>query len=945
MKKTRYIVFLLSVLCLAPASLSAQEQPEDEMVTVPFGSMSERRIVSSVTKVNIDAWRDNLTDNSWKTILDNAGFGMFGVSDIRGEGYVVMVDGLIRDGSKSLSSFSDMMNAEQIEDITILKDAASRMLYGSYADKGIIMIRTKQGHIGKRHINVYYESNFGVPVSLPSYMKPSDYMILYNEARANDGLSPMYSYDQIEAAKAGTDPVQYPGQDYYGSGDFLNKFKPQHKVALDFSGGNRVARYYLNVGYYNTSSIISNADQSTNRFNVRGNVDVNLGKWVNVSLGAAAIFNSYKGANWLSKNFWDLTTSERINSYSLLIPIDRIREEDMGLVEEAYAQHAVIGDKWLVGGNKLFTQNVYGDLMLGGYSNTMDRMAQVNVGLNIDFGFLTKGLYFKSYFASDNYNKYTTTQKNKYAVYSPTVGADGSIAIEKIGVNDFVGSQAMSNVAFYRRFGWSNVLGYKRVFNDRHDLDIALTSVMHDYKESGAKYADRSTNFGLRVNYIFDKKYVVEYSGAYIGTARLSSAHRWGYAQSAGAGWIISENGFLKDSDWLDYLKLKASYALSKTDIDSALGGYWLYRNAYTSGSNFAYGDGAGSNTAMTVAVGNPDLGWIKKHDVNAGLQAEMLDRQLSLEANYYWTRRFDEPVRRLATRPSYIGGNEFTPYENYGSRSVNGVEVKLGWNRTFGDFHVGLVGSMIWYSPKLLNYDEADYGDGLEYRQHSGKASDAIWGYISEGLYTQEEVDAINRGDAGTVIPSFGTVQAGDIKYRDMNGDCKINDDDQTVIGFSHARFNYGLQVNLKYKNLGLYMYMFAQTGGSRLFQNSYYNVYGERKYPEYLKGRWAYDPENGIDTRSTAVYPRLTTLQSTNNFKASTYWLGSTGYFSIPDIQLTWSFGKRVLSALHMSGLMVFLKASDILLVGPDADKLRLNVAAEPQYRTYSVGLNVRF
>lgn len=946
MNRITYIKSFLIAFFLAPSVCSfAQDEPEDPMITLPFATMSDRRVVSSVTDIKVSDWQDILSDNSWKTLLENAGFGMFGISDIRGEEYVIMIDGIIRDGSKSVSSYSDMINAEQIEEITILKDAASRMLYGSYADKGIIMIKTKRGQIGNRKINVYYQSDFGVPVSLPSYMKPSDYMILYNEARANDGLSPMYTYDQIEAARSGKNSLEYPYQDYYGSGNFLNGYKPQHKIALDFSGGNKVSRYYLNVGYYNTSSIIKNADQATNRFNVRGNVDVNLGKWVTASLEAAAIFNSYKGANWLSKNFWNLTTSERINAYPLLVPIDKICEADQGIVEEAFAQHSVIDGKWLIGGNRLFTQNVYGDLLLGGYSNTMDRMAQINVGLDINCGFLADGLYFRTYFGSDNYNKYTTSQKNKYAVYSPTMLEDGTISVEKIGTNDFVGSQSMSGVAFYRRFGWTNVLGYDRTFGGRHDLSAALTSVMHSYKESGASYTDKSTNFGLRVNYMYDKKYVVEYTGAYIGTARFADKHRWGYAQSAGAGWIMSENPFLKNVRWIDYMKLRASYALSKTDIDSSLGGYWFYRNAYNADGSFSYGDGAGSNTSMSVAVGNPDLGWIKKHDVNVGLEGLFLDRQISFEANWYRTYRFDEPVRRLSTRPGYIGGSDFIPYENYGSRVANGLEARLGWERKFGDFYVNLTGSMIWYSPKRLNYDEIDYGEGMEYRQRSGKATDAIWGYVSEGLYTQEEIDAIDREDEGVAIPTFGKVYAGDVKYRDMNGDLKIDDSDMAVIGNTHARFNYGLQMNFKYKNLGLYVYMFAQTGGSRLFQNSYYNVYGEMKYPEHLKGRWAYDPDNGIDTRESATYPRLTTLQNSNNFKASTYWLGSTNYFSIPDIQLSWTFGKRVLSALHMNGLAIYAKASDILLAGPNARKLRLNVGSEPQYRTYSIGMNVRF
>lgn len=929
-------------------TLVADFAPE-EMIAMPFGDMSDRRITGAVDRIRIEDHEDKLTDNSYKTYIEDFAFGMFGTSDIRGNDYVIMVDGLIRDGSTSVSSFTDMMNVEQIEDITILKDAASRMLYGAYADKGIIMIRTKRGKAGRKEINIRYESDFGIPVSYPEYMDTPNYMILYNEARYNDGLDPLYSYDDIEAARSGADPLRYPNQDYYGSGEFLRDFKPQHKVSAEFLGGNKVAQYYLNLGYYNTSSILKLGEaknQATNRFNIRGNVDVNVNKRIKITLDAAAIFNSYTGPNYNGVNFWNLSTSERVNAYPFLIPIDRIRPEDASIVDEAFAQRSVIDGKYLVGGSSTFPQNIYGDMMLGGYSNTMDRMAQVNVGIDIDLGFITDGIRFKSYFASDNYNAYTTTQANSYAVYNPTVQEDGTVAVSQVGVNNFVGTQKISGITFYRRTGWINALSYNRVFSDRHDIDIVLNSVMHNYKESGASYAERSANFGLRANYMYDGKYVVEYNSAYIGTSRFAQAHRWGYAHSVGLGWIISENSFMKNAEWLDWMKLRATYSRTKTDIDDVLNSYYLYKNTYSTGNNYNYGDGAGQNTIMVTTIGNPDLGWIKRNDINVGMEALMLDRSLSFEANWYYSGRFDIPEQRLSTLPTHIGGANFTPYENYGSYRTSGLEFRLGWNGKFGDFQVGLTANVLYNTSKVLQTDEVDYGPDMGYRQEVGKSHTAIWGLEADGLYTQEEIDMINDPSNSDVArPTFGTVYAGDVKYRDLNGDKVIDDKDLTVIGDSHAKFNYGLVIDLKWKNLGLLMYCHAQTGGSRLFQNSYYNVYGEMKYPTHIVNRWAYNPEQGVDTRATATYPRLSTLQSENNFRASSYWIGSTDYFSIPDIQLTYNFGNRVLSALRLQGLAVYVKATDLLLAGPEADKLRLNVAAEPQYRNYCVGLSIKF
>lgn len=916
-----------------------------QQVALPFGSLEEQRITGSVSQIRTDAYEGRLIDRNWKTFLDVDGFGMFGVSNLRGDDYVIMVDGLIRNGATSVTSYTNMLNVEEIEDITILKDASSRLLYGAYADKGIIMIRTKRGKSGKNFVNVDWQTEIGTPVSYPGYLSSADYMILYNEARKNDGLQPKYSFSEIEEARSGKDPVKYPDQNYY-RGDFLRSFKPQHRLSADFSGGNKVAQYFLSAGWYNTQSLMDYgqaSDQSTNRFNIRGNVDVKLTDYLKVSLDASAIFNSYKGVNWADVNFWKLSTSERVNAYPMLIPISSINESCRTIIDEAAAQRSVIGGKYLLGGNTEFVQNVYGDLLLGGYSNTMDRMAQINVGIDLNMDFLTKGLAFKTYFGSDNYNCYTITQNNTYAVYSPTFLSDGTIEVKQLGVNDFVGSQKISGVQFYRRLGWSNVLSYDRTFKDRHSISAVATSVIHDYKQSGAAYADRSANFGLRANYMLDRRYVVEYNAACVGTSRLAKSERWGYAQSFGAAWIISENDFMKNAKWLDYLKLKASFAMVKTDIDPALDSYYLYRDTYASGGNFAYGDGAGSNGQMVITKGNEGLSWIKKHDLNVGIEAMAFNRSLRFEANWYRTYRFDEPVRLLQTLPSYIGGTQFVPYQNFGSSLTNGLEFSLGWTRTWGDFTAGLRADVIWYSPRQLNYDELDYGEGMEYYQRSGKPTDAIWGLVADGLYAQEDIDAIASGTMAK--PVWSAVRSGDIRYRDMNSDNVIDELDKTVIGYSHVRMNCELTVDLKWKGLGLWMHFFGQTGGNRMFNDSYWNVYGEMKYPSHITGRWAYDPELGTDTRAGATHPRLTTGANTHNNQASTWWIGSTDMFTIPDMQLSYTWDGFKVKKLKVRGIVLYLRASDVVALGPDVDKIRLNIGSEPQYRTYSMGLKLKF
>ena len=924
MKRT-FTIFTYSVLLICAAGHKAAAQ---DLVPVAFDSLSRERITGSVESFRLSEELPSYSDRNWKNILRTAGVGIFGISNVRGENFTVLVDGLPRDGSEDMSSFSDKINAEQIESITILKDVASRMLYGAMADKPILMIKTKRGTPGRQTSQIRYESSFGIPVSYPSYLGTADYMILYNEALKNDGLATKYSYEDIEEARSATDGILYPQRDYY-TDTFLNKFKPQTRVATSFDGGNDIARYHLNLSWYNTHSIIKMGEalnQQTNCLNASGNVDINIGRYVTASLDATAIFNSYQGVNYLSKNFWRLSTTERINNAPFLIPIDEISDDCADIVQDVRNQRSVINGNYILGGNTSFTQNIYGDLLLGGYSNTMDRFAQVDIALDTDMSFLTGGLRFKTYFGSDNYNCYTLTQNNTYAVYDAVLRDDGKYDITKIGVNDFIGTQSISDVHFYRRFGWYNTLSYKRVFGDRHDIDILANTIALTYKESGSVYSARSFNAGLRANYMYDGRYTLEYGSALIGSPRFAKSHRWGYAWSLGAGWIIR-------NDDSAYLKASASLGMGKTDIDEALSSYHLFENVYSRGSEYSYADGAGSNYLMNITAGSGSLGWIRKRDIDIALEGSLMSGALSFGLDLYHTLRYDEPVRRTNTLPAYIGGSRFLPLSPYGRHSTMGVELSGTYRLSRGDWRMLLRGKVLWYSPRIIRYDEPEYDASMHYYRRTGKATDAIWGLSADGFYTSDDIDAISAGTLPK--PAYGVVREGDIKYKDLNGDNVIDDFDYSVLGYSHVRFNYGLNIEFGWKQFTLRTYLFAQTGASRMWNGDYYATSGESKYPTHLVYRWAYDPATGVDTRDIARYPRLTTGANTHNSNPSSFWIGSLDYFSIPMIQLTYTFAR--------SGHQVFVKGSDLLMVGPDVDKVRLNIGSEPQYRTFSAGVTL--
>lgn len=926
-----------------------------DRVELPFGTLTDRRVVGAVNDIDMDRYKDKLSDYGLDGVLQAEGFGVFGAKDVRGMGYTILIDGLVRDGSNSVASLSDMLNADEVERITVLKDAASRLLYGSYADKGIILIKTRRGEAHKRIMNFSYETSFGIPKAQPEYLRAADYMILYNEALRNDGGNPMYSYQDIENARAGVDPVKYPDQNYYSS-EFLRGFKPQNRVSAEFIGGSRVAQYYLNAGFYNTKSIVSMGEsdkQRTNRFNVRGNVDVNINKYIKVSLDAAAIFNSYHGPNWKNGNFWRLSTENPVNSYPFLIPVDRLDMEDeytKTALEDAELQRSVIGGKYLVGGNNNnnpnYLRNPYGDLYLGGYANTMDRMAHINVGIDVDFSWLTEGLSFKTYFGTDNYNKYTTTQNNSYASYEPAFGDDGTIRIANIyGSNDFVGSQTMTDTGFYRRLGWNNALSYDRTFSGRHQLSAVLMSTMHHYKESGATHAEKSVNFGGRVNYAFADKYVAEYSGAYIGSTFLSRGNRWGYAQGGGLGWIVSEEEFLRGSRWLNYLKIKVSYANTKSD--SGMSNY-IDTDIYDPGANYNYGDGTGQNALMTLQRGNPAISWVQRHDVNVGMEFSLFRHALSGEVNYFNSLRFDEITRRTSQLPGVLGSSVFIPNENYNSRRQSGIEARITYRRHFGDFGLEVGADMIWYKPRYVKYSEIDYPEHLSY-------------------LSRRPADRCDLGPASRRVLYAGGDRPDERRRRDRPSHLRNGAGRRHQVSRRqrrHAHRRRGLHRDRQYaRPVRLRTQSHPHVAQFRTVRLHERPDGGDQRLSErrVLCGLRAQRQVSGTPDRPLGLrsqprdrYARYGDLSASDGqlvgddaqLRQDVDVLARRqNYFSIPAVQLSYHLGDKLMKTLRLKDVTIYARATDILLLSPSRDRMILNVGSEFQYAWVHLGVKLKF
>lgn len=898
---------------------------ESDDVFVPFGKMKRRYITGAVSQINTEEIEKLDKQQSALGALRGRVAGLYGTKSIRGLGdALVVVDGIPRSSGfdGSLFNFIDDMQLEEIQRITVLKDAASRMLYGAQADQGVILITTKRGTPYKKVINVHTEKGIKSPISYPNYLGAADYMSFYNQALANDGLSPAFTADEINGTIAGTDAVRYPDEDFYNS-RYLKDFSTFHRVATEASGGNDKAKYYSYASWIRNSTLfkLGDSDKSgSNTFSFRGNVDYNLNEWVSANLDAVAMIASDRQPN--GQDFWEASSKQLPNSFPVLIPVSDI-------VDPVVAESANIVDgKYILGGTNQFRNNIYGNFALGGHVTTQQRTAQVNTGLNFNLEKFVQGLSAKAYLSYDMLNEYLISYNNVYAVYERSYDAANSLLVTKYGNDQRTNKQTLSDGAAERRLGMYTTIDYHRVLNEKHDLSATMLGYWRNTRLLGQRFSYRNNHFGVRGNYVYDKRFMAEFTGAMIGSGYLSPDSRYEFAPSLGLGWILSEESFMSDNKMVNFLKLRASLGSTKTDM--SFPNYFIYSSTFASGENFNYNQRSGnSNKARTFQnLGNPNISLVTRNDLNIGIEAALDNNRIWFEANYFMSKSKGNIVKKNALAPDYLGG--FLAWENYEDFRDAGFEFELDYKNKVGAISYQVGFNMVYCLPKALKLDELVSEEAPQLKKQ-GKPSDAIWGYVAEGLFNDStEIMAHPQ-------QTFGTVRPGDIRYADLNGDEIIDENDRTMIGNLRARTQYGINVSVSYKNWSVFALGTAQSGAEKIYNNSYYWINGnDAKYSEVVLDSWS---EGNTDGK----YPRLTTSSGSNNFRPSTYWIEKNNWFTIHTAQLTYHLKSNPGSVLKE--LNIYLRGSNLATFSKVKDKLQLNVGSAPQMRTYSLGIDVSF
>ena len=878
---------------------------------------------------------------------------------------LVIIDGVKRPSNNVLPS--------EIEQITFLKGAQAVVLYGAKGAKGAILITTKRSKVDGLQIQANANTGIHVAKEFPEYLGSAEYMTLYNEARINDGLDPRYSQQDIYNHASGQNPYRYPNVNYF-SDEYIRKAYNRSEGTLEIQGGGMRAHFYTNINYYRTEDLLNFGvakDNYTDRFSVRGNVDLVINKLIkgfaNVS---AAFYNEHKNKG----DFWkEAAGIEVVNGNWLyngkygrpnfpenaapLIPIDMVDENASKALAILGKSLNLLDGKYFPGGTKATQNNAIADCYFGGKTQAVSRQFQFDAGIIYDMNKFVRGLSFKTLFSIDYAANYSLSYDNKYAVFIPTWSNYNSedIIVGLTQQNDEIvtGHMAMSDTKYRQTITWNGHFDYDHTFADKHHVTGMLLANMFTTTASGTYHRYANANLGLQVGYDYMGRYFADVTMAGVHSARLPEGHREAISPSFTIGWNIAKENFLKDS-FVDDLLISASYSDLNEDIDVYMNTnnsdkyYYLYDALWsTTGSGFSWNEGTSTNRTYSTMGSNPSLDFIHRKEFSVSLRGSFFNKLITTDLTFFNTDMDGFIVQNPTIFPSHLqnglSGGSFKPAINKNIQNRKGLDFSVTAQKQFGQVHaaLGVVGTYLKTENSV--YDElVEY----DYQHKEGRALDAIWGYKCLGFYTLDDYD-VDEASGKLVMKSSlptpkigGAIHAGDLKYEDVNGDGVLDSKDQVYLGKKGtfgAPLTLGVNLTLKYKNWTLFVLGNGQFGAYDLKNNGYYYMSGDAKYSVFARDRWT--PE----TAETATHPRLTSLSSANNSAASTFWLYSTDRFNLRKVQLTYDFPEEMFNGKWVKALSIYLNGNDLLTIAKERKLMETSVGSAPQTRFYNLGVKV--
>jgi TonB-linked SusC/RagA family outer membrane protein len=833
-----------------------------------------------------------------------------------GDGSLVLVDGIERP--------LDFINPNEIENVEVLKDASTKIIYGPRAANGVVLVTTKRGKLNTKALNISTEYGMSEATRLPTYLNSYEYVQLYNQARVNDGLTPFYTPQQVEGYKnsTGANDQLYPDVDYYDY--FTRNSTPYKKVNLDYSGGGNGNRYALILGYTGAEGFEKVGKSPTqDRLNLRGNLDFQISPSFKAFVDASGIIQRRLWSGYDQNQVYEALSSYRPNESPIFLTDPKLVSlgSPLGL---AFVPP--------LGASFLRTQNLLGNLVYGGSAQQNYFYGQTNFGLDLNLNKVLKGFAVKTVVNFDNYQNFQSGRNLTPVTYARqftknSLGQDTTVFVnllKRVTADNDV--RQAENIT--RNYGVTGTLSYENKF-ENSALNADLTHFYYRYEDSKSYQDIATTNSILNLKYAIKNKIYIDGSLALMGSNKFADANKYNLFPAVGLGWILSEEGFLKNNQTINFLKLKGSVGVLGYEGGTA---FYLYDSRFNNNGTYPFGETNNTKPFQISSlgiIGNPDLQWEKSREINIGIEGLAFKNKINFEFNYFNNLRYDIAINPGNDYSALAGG--LYPRLNNGRVANSGVEGNINYQTKIGQVNFNIGGNFIYSKNNVkANNDVLFIDDNL---RTINQPSDVIFGYVARGLFkSQAEINA-------APFQTLGAYQVGDIAYQDLNNDNIIDGRDRKIIGNNFPRAALGLNMQFKYKNFGLYVLGTSELGVDRILDNSYYRNGGEGKYSTLALQSYSSTNPNGI-------YPRLSTVSRSNNNSTSTFWLQSASFFRLKNAELSYSIGNTNATVKNYS---FFLRGTNLFVLSTnkdlDPEVLNSGVTNYPIYRTLTLGASVKF
>lgn len=882
---------------------------------------------------------------------DAADIWIRGISTPNTSSPLVLVDGVER-------SFNDI-DPEDIESLTTLKDASATAVYGVRGANGVILIKTKPGKVGKPTVSADYYESFTRFTKMVDLADGITYMNAANEAMRNDGIATKYTEDQIRNTIAGKDPYLYPNVDWLK--EIFNDWGHNRRVNVNVRGGSEKVAYYASVSYFNeTGMTVTDKNINTydskmkySRYNFTTNLNIDVTPTTKVEIGA----QGYLGEG----NYPAISSADLYNAAMSISPVEYPK---MFFVNgEAYVPGTSTNNNF---------NNPYSQATRRGYDNLTKNQIYSNLRVTQNLDMLTKGLKLTAMYAFDVYNEIHVHQDRAESTYN---FLDTSVPYDMNGQPILQRIYEGSNVLSYKQETSGNKktyleasLNYDRTFNDDHRVSALFLFNQQSkllYPKGTLEDAIPYRMMGIagRATYSWKDRYFAEFNIGYNGAENFSPKHRFGTFPAFGVGWVVSNEKFWQPlSKAVSFLKIR--YTDGKVGNSEVSDRRFMYLDQMKENGDYGYKFGPNGTKwsgyeTVNMAV---DLIWEESRKQDLGIDLKLFNDDLSIVFDLFKERRENILLKREHSIPSFLGYNTSAPYGNIGIIENKGFDGTIEYNKRINkDWVIALRGNVTFNKDKWIQGELPE--QKYEWMNQYGHNINGVKGYVAEGLFTQTEIDDMARweslSDANKAITpkpfasQFGTVKAGDIKYKDLNNDGQIDAYDQTYISRGDVPTTvYGFGFTVGWKDLSVGMMFQGVAGAERVLNGSSVNPFngggGSGNLYSNIGDRWT---EENPD--QNAFYPRLSygseTTSNINNFQKSTWWVRNMNFLRLKTLQISYNLPKPWVNKVHLKNAAVYVMGTNLFTLSRfklwDPELNTDNGASYPNTTSYSVGINFTF